>query len=73
VGIFPSMQRYYVGLYYLLFTELLQVLVVRPSSSRNIYIYIYIYIYARNYSTDNGCVVFRILVSIMDHYGDQFD
>jgi hypothetical protein len=54
-----------VGSYYLLFTKLLHVSVVQPSSSRNIF--------ARNYSTDNGYVAFRILVNIMANYSDQFD
>jgi hypothetical protein len=40
--------------YYLLLLKFLYVLVVRPSSGRNIF--------ARIYSTDNGSVVFRGLI-----------
>jgi hypothetical protein len=42
---------------------MLHVSVIRPSSSRDIF--------ARTYSTDNGSIVFRILVNIMNNYSDR--
>jgi hypothetical protein len=53
---FPSTHRCYSSFYYL-FTYLLHVSVIRPSSGRYIYIYIYIYIYVGNYTTYNGSIV----------------
>jgi hypothetical protein len=57
-----SMKYFYSSLYYL-FTYLLHVSVVRPSSSRNIYV--------GNYTTANGSVFF-ILINVMDNNSDRF-
>jgi hypothetical protein len=51
-----------VGFYYLLFTSLLHGSVVRPYSTRNIFI--------GNYPSDIGSVVIRTLVTVMDNYID---
>jgi hypothetical protein len=50
--------------FYYLFTHMLHVSVTQPSSGRNIYI--------GNYTTDNGSIVFRILVTVMDNNSHRF-
>jgi hypothetical protein len=60
-GVFCLCNVNIIGFYYLF--NMLHISVIRPSSGRNIF--------ARTYSTDNGSVVFRILVN-MNSYSDRF-
>jgi hypothetical protein len=62
-GVFCLRNVNIVGFYYLF--NMPHVSVIRPSSSRNIF--------ARTYSTDDGSVVFRILLNIMNNYSERFD
>jgi hypothetical protein len=56
-GVFRLRNLIRAGFYYLLFTSVLHVSVIRPSSSRNVFI--------GNYPRDNGSVVIRTLVTVM--------
>jgi hypothetical protein len=63
-GVFCLRNVTIVGFYYLLFTSLLHVSVVLPSSDRNIFI--------GYYPSDNGYIVIRTLITVMDNYIDWF-